>query len=1059
MFNPVSVIAVFCLYMGLLFMLALWAERQGAQGKSRVDNPLVYSLSLAVYCTTWTYYGSVGLAATSGLLFITVYLGPSLVAVFWWTLLRKLVRLKTTHHITSIADFISVRYEKSEGLAALATLIALVGNMPYVALQLKAIYSTFGLITSQEGETAVWVGSHVGPLIVALMVIFTIIFGVRRLDPTERHQGMVMAVATESLIKLVLFLAAGVFVVYFMFDGLGDIFGRYQAARAQGAPLPAPQRAPLSQWTAWLLLSMNAILFLPRQFHIAVVENQSEKHIRQAMWLLPLYMLLINLFVHPIAQAGLLLGLPVAQADLFVLSLPLKEGQTWLALLVFIGGFSAATSMILISSMTMATMITNDLLLPLVSRIKRLVFLERSLLECRWVAVAAYIMLGYWFEQRVGESLMLVNIGMIAFAAVLQFAPAILGGIFWAGANKAGAYLGLSAGFALWGYTSLLPSFLRSGWFNPEILTKGPWGMAWLRPEQLFGVTALDPVTHTVFWTLIVNLGLFVLGSLLFQPGQEGQSQAEEFVGRLLSEDIFERSGRREAYIDLADKRQKLVGLLARFFSHHKASQLADRCIEAVGLAGKSRLTIGQLAELYAEVEKSLAGSVGSAAAHKALAGADLFEAREAEDLKDLYAGILANLRARPRDLIRRIDFYQERESLIRAHAAELEEKIHELQDQILARLTAEAQLRESEERYRTAIEASNDGVTIIQDGKLLFFNQKFAEIFGYDHRRELVGRSVSSVVHPDETLPVLELSLARQAGREAPSRYDFKGVRRDGSTLWVAVSATTTTYRGRQVVLAYLRDVTARRQAEDDIRHLSRRLIAGIEEERKRLAADLHDEFGQKLTALHFGVEALMNSLGPTLEPQRDRCRELIKLIEGLADDIRQISSDLRPDMLDHLGLVSAMEWYVKEFQKRWPRLKVEFSAVGFAIKRRLDPRLEIVLYRLLQEGLNNVAKHSRAKRVSVQLTYSHPRVILMLKDDGVGFAAGAAPSLSTPLKGGIGLIGMRERVASVGGRLDIRSAPGRGVVIRADLPVDQAEPLREAEDTGGRNQAGEEA
>ncbi len=1039
MFNALSVIAFFCLYMAALFILALWAERESAAGRSKVNNPFVYSLSLAVYCTTWTYYGSVGVAATSGMIFLTVYLGPSLAVIFWWTLLRKLVRLKTMHHITSIADFISVRYEKSEGLAALATCVALLGNMPYIALQLKAIYSTFAIITSDQGTASAWVGSHVGPLMVALMVVFTIIFGVRRLDPTERHEGMVMAVAAESLVKLVLFLAAGVFVVYFMYDGFDDLFQRLAQALPPGDPNRPPQENSVVKWTTYLLLSMNAILFLPRQFHIAVVENQDEKHIRHAMWLLPLYMFLINIFVYPIAMAGLLRGLPADQADLFVLSLPLKNGDPWLALLVFIGGFSAATSMVLISSMTMSTMITNDLLLPLVGWVKSLGFLERHLLKCRWVAVALYILLGYWFERRVGEALMLVNIGMISFAAMLQFAPAILGGLFWPGGSKAGAFLGISGGFLVWGYTSLLPSFVRSGWFHSDLLENGPWGLAWLRPEQLLGLTALDPVSHTVFWTMACNVGLYVLGSLWFQPGEEGQSHAEEFVNALSSGVMFDRSSQREAYIDLTTKCEQIEKLLCRFFDRPKAAYMAQKCINEVDLNGKGRITITELAELYSEVEKYLAGSVGSAAAHKALGKAGLFTSREAKELSEVYAEILANLRARPKDLIRRIDFYQEREHLISRHAAELEEKVLQLQDQILMRLQAEAQLRESEERYRTAIESSNDGVTIIKDGRLLFFNQKFSEIFGYANRREIVGRPVSVIVHPDEKLQVLELSLARQSGHQVPGRYDFKGVRKDGSPLWVAVSATTTTYRGEPVVLAYVRDVTARRLAEEDIRHLSRRLIAGIEEERKRLAADLHDEFGQALTALHFKVEGLENSLAEA-SPARARCRELVQIIEGLADNIRKISSDLRPDMLDHLGLISTMEWYVGDFAERMPGIKVDFQAMGFAIKRRLDPRLEIVLYRLLQEGLNNVAKHAHASHVTVQLTYSHPSVIFIIKDDGVGFEQTAMPSLAGPGRGGIGLIGMRERVASVGGVIDIRSSPGKGTVIRAELPVAQA-------------------
>ncbi|MBI5524405.1 MAG: PAS domain S-box protein [Desulfarculus sp.] len=1038
MFNSLAVIAIFCMYMGMLFALALWAERESLAGRSKVNNPYIYSLSLAVYCTTWTYYGSVGVAATGGMLFMTVYLGPTLGIIFWWTLLRKLVRLKASHHITSIADFISVRYEKSETLAAIATLVALLGNMPYIALQLKAIYSTFAIITSDEGMASAWVGTNVGPLIVLLMVVFTIIFGVRRLDPTERHEGMVMAVAAESLIKLVLFLAAGVSVVYFLFDGFGDLFGRLARAVDSGRLPALTQDNSAVKWTTYLLLSMNAILFLPRQFHIAVVENKSEKHIRQAMWLLPLYMLLINIFVYPIAMAGLLMGHPVNQADLYVLSLPLQNGDPWLALLVFIGGFSAATSMVLISSMTMATMITNDLLLPLVGRVRRLRFLERHLLECRWVAVLLYILLGYWFERRVGESLMLVHIGMIAFACMLQFAPAILGGIFWPGGNKAGAILGLSAGFLVWCYTSLVPNLVRGGWFTPELMQEGPWGVSWLRPEHLLGVSAIDPVSHTVLFSMICNLGLYVLGSLYFKPSQEGQSHAEEFVGALSSGAMFERTGRREAYIDLAAKRERVEKLLGRFFDRAKAAYMAQRCIQAVGLTGKGRITITELAEVYNEVEKYLAGSVGSAAAHKALGKAGLFSGRESQELGEVYAEILANLRARPQDLIRRIDFYQEREQLISAHASELEEKVLQLQDQILMRLQAEARLRESEERYRTAIESSNDGVAFIKDGRFFFFNKKFAEMFGYSRRAEIIDKPVSAIVHPDEKLPVMELSLARQEGRDVPRRYDFKGVRKDGTPLWVGVSATTTTFRGEAVVLAYVRDVTARRQAEEDIRNLSRRLIAGIEEERKRLAADLHDEFGQALTALHFGVQALEDTLSED-DPRRDRCRQLVEVIEGLADNIRKISSDLRPDMLDHLGLVSTMEWYVGDFRKRWPTLEVDFQAVGFAIKKRLDPRLEIVLYRLLQEGLNNVAKHAQAKQVSVKLTYSHPRVIFIIQDDGLGFKQETAPGLAGLGRGGVGLIGMRERVASVGGFIEIRSLPGKGTLIRAELPVEQ--------------------
>jgi Na+/proline symporter len=352
--------------MALLFIIAQYAERQTKiKDRSLASHPAVYALSMAVYCTTWTFYGSVGKAVTSGPLFLTIYLGPTLCVVLWWTVLRKLVRIKSEHRITSIADFISARYDRSQLLAVLATLGALFGTTPYVALQLKSVITTFSIISPAESGNA-WIGGNVGPVVVVLMIVFTIIFGVRRIDPTERHQGMVMAVAVESVVKLVAFLAAGLFVTYFLYDGFGDVLQRLgQSTFRKHLTFSGSSGSSYLTWTSYLILGMSAILFLPRQFHVAVVENSNEKSILSAMWLFPLYMLLINIFVIPIAMGGLLAGMPVQQADTFVLRLPMESGHAGLTLLVFIGGFSAATGMIMITAMTMATMITNHLLLPL----------------------------------------------------------------------------------------------------------------------------------------------------------------------------------------------------------------------------------------------------------------------------------------------------------------------------------------------------------------------------------------------------------------------------------------------------------------------------------------------------------------------------------------------------------------------------------------------------------------------------------------------------------------------------------------------------------------------
>jgi len=677
--DPFAVIWVFCLYMMLLFLTALWVERSSVPGRRTVNNPVVYSLSLAVYCTAWTYYGSVGKAATSGLLFLPIYLGPTIAIVMWWTLMRKLVRIKTIHHITSIADFISARYNKSQSVAALATVIALVGTTPYIALQFKAVISTFGIVTASEAGEPSWIGMHLGPIVAGLMIVFTIILGIRRLDPTERHPGLIMAVAVECLVKLLAFLAAGVFVTYFMFDGFGDIF-----KRVLENPPPvvvnawaSTQSSPV-MWTTYLILAMSAVMFLPRQFHVAVVENFDEKHIRTAMWMFPAYMVLINIFVFPIAMAGLLSGYSASQADTFVLALPLHAGQKWLSLLVFIGGGSAATGMIMISSITVATMITNHLLLPVVGWVKQLAFLRRHLLKCRWVAVAGVIFIGYWFERQVGESYMLVNIGMISFAATLQFAPAILGGIFWRRGNMAGALMGLGAGFVVWCYTLLLPAFVRSGWISDSLLNLGPWGLSFLKPEQLFGVVTVDPLTHTLLWSMLFNVGLYMLGSLYFTQSAEEQSLAEDFVGAVTTSRALSRSGQRESYIDADAKRKLIEALLSLYFDDAEAASMTEKCFQAAGISGRERISIVDLAVLHSEVEKILAGSIGAAAAYKALTQARVFTPGEARELSEVYAEILAGLKVNPKDLARKIDYYQEREALLTHYASELEQKVKE---------------------------------------------------------------------------------------------------------------------------------------------------------------------------------------------------------------------------------------------------------------------------------------------------------------------------------------------------------------------------------------------
>lgn len=716
MFDVSTVALVVGLYVGILWVVALWGEGKSRKANRLSNSSLVYALSLAVYCTSWTFYGSVGKAATSGLLFLTIYIGPTLGILFWWTIQRKLIRIKNKYRITSIADFISCRYYRSQALAAIATVIALVGIVPYIALQLKAVTSTFHLISDGGGSgLSSWIHSKVGPLVVLLMATFTILFGVRRLDPTERHKGMVLALATECVVKLIAFLAAGIFVTYFLFDGFGDIFRRAGEAWSESPEAPGGSGPSFVTWTTYTLLAMSAIFFLPRQFHVSVVENSNENHVRKAQWLFPMYLLLINIFVIPIALGGLLLGNPASGADSFVLQIPLDSGARWLSLLVFIGGFSAATGMIMITSMTMSTMATNHLLLPVIEGIPFLQGLRRHLLKCRWVAVVLFVLAGYWFANTVGDSYMLVNMGMISFAAALQFAPVILGGLFWRRGNRKGAIAGLSAGFLIWFYTLMLPAFAKSGWLPEFFLEEGPLGITLLRPEQLFGLAGLDKFTHAVFWTMAGNIGCYVAVSLFTYTAREEQAWADDFVSILESESKAAPLTQPKPTIPLSGK--CIIGekLLSQYLSPEDARHGVEGCLRTLGIEGKKAISVAELAHFQSEIERVLSGSIGAAAAHHAVQASALFTKQETNELSSWYGDILADLKVTPEELRQKVDYYQEKESLMLRQAQDLEEVVERrtaelkeanrhLKEEIVERQKAEA---ERETMHNELVETS----------------------------------------------------------------------------------------------------------------------------------------------------------------------------------------------------------------------------------------------------------------------------------------------------------------------------------------------------------------
>ena len=612
-------------YIGLLFAIAYYADRRARAGRSVIATPVIYSLSLAVYATAWTFYGSVGRAASDGVGFLPIYIGPTLMILLWWFVLRKMIRISKQVRITSLADFVASRYGKSALLGGLVTVIAVVGILPYISLQLKAVSSSFQILL-QYPEIVMPQKSGTMPFlqvtafyVALLMAAFTIAFGTRHLDVGERHEGMVAAIAFESLVKLVAFLAVGSYVTFVLFDGLDDIF-RQAAARPDLAQLMSPLRrdGALADW-AWLtVLSMLAIIFLPRQFQVAVIENVEEKHLKTAVWLFPLYMIAINVFVLPIAFGGLL-AFPQGNvdADSFVLTLPMAHQNEALTLLVFVGGISAATGMVIVETIALSTMVCNDLVMPILLRWKRLNLAARGdvtalLLDIRRGAIVVILLLGYFYFVVAGEAYALVSIGLISFAAVAQFAPAVLAGLYWKGGTRAGALAGLSAGFGVWLYTLLLPAFAKSGWLAIELLERGPFGIELLRPTQLFGLAGLDQITHAMIWSMIANIGAYVLVSILGRQSAAEHSQATLFV------DIFTQTGERGLLWRATTSPSALQTLLGRFLGPARAAELFHAYANERGLESAEALEAD--AELLHFAEIQLAGTIGAASAHTMVA-------------------------------------------------------------------------------------------------------------------------------------------------------------------------------------------------------------------------------------------------------------------------------------------------------------------------------------------------------------------------------------------------------------------------------------------------------
>ncbi|MEQ3665558.1 MULTISPECIES: sensor histidine kinase [unclassified Olleya] len=608
--NNYALIAIIIIYLAVLFYIAFLAEKK--RQSKWVNNPYVYTLSLAVYCSAWTYYGSVGIAANSGINFLPIYLGPVIAAPLWIVVLRKIIRISKQHKISSIADFISLRYGNSRFLGALVTIICLFGTLPYISLQLKAVSETFEIMSDDTSYVSTAVIDDSTFYVALLLAIFATFFGTQNADASEKHKGIIATVAFESVLKLVFFLAIGVYVTFYLFDGTTDIYEKISVTENFKQLTTLSGIEDGFNWFFLIGLSFMAIFLLPRQFQVSVLENNREKHLKKAIWLFPLYLLLFNLFVVFIAWAGKLTFGDAQNAEYYSLLIPLENGNSFLATLVFLGGFSAVISMVIVSTLALSTMVSNNLIIPygfLDKFIKNQP--ERNskyIKNIRRISIFTIIISAYFFYVSFSKELSLYSIGLISFVIISQLAPSFFIGLYWnRGASKA-AITGILLGFFIAIYTLVLPFTLQAYTGTDDFTQLGLFGISALKPNALFGIDFLSPPAHAFFWSMTFNIMSYLVFSLTSKGNYRERNYAEMFVDSnnftTLQDSALVWKG--EAHV--AD----IKNVLIRFLGEKRATRALNIFFTKYKLPQDTQLADARLINFS---EKLLTGSIGSASA------------------------------------------------------------------------------------------------------------------------------------------------------------------------------------------------------------------------------------------------------------------------------------------------------------------------------------------------------------------------------------------------------------------------------------------------------------
>lgn len=1018
-------------YLLFLFVVASYGDRR-KPGAARIQrSPIlratIYSLSLAIYCTSWTFFGSVGLASKSGLDFLAIYLGPLLMITIGYPLFNHVVSVAKKERITSIADFIASRYGKSASVGAFAAVIAVLGTVPYIALQLKAISTSVDTMISQVEPSILRIeGAPVDtPLFISiLLALFAVLFGTRNTDATEHHDGLVLAVATESIVKLVAFLAVGLYVTFYLFGGVGDLVQK--AAASQFVSENFYGGIHPTRFLIYTLLSFGAFVLLPRQFHIGVVENHSSHELKTARWMFPLYLVLINLFVIPVAIAGMLTFGSSVDADIYVLALPLESKATAISYLVFIGGLSAATAMVIVACVALAIMISNNLILPLFLRLERRernsglglrIDMSGRLLVIRRTTIFVILGLAYAYFEAVGDSAALASIGLLSFAALAQFAPAFFIGLFWRRATSIGALWGLGAGFGTWLYTLFLPTLLDPA---STLMLEGAFGFDWLRPQSLFGVSA-EPLTHGVIFSLLANALAYIVVSYLRQPLAIERMQASAFSIRGKITDAAPEPDSQVVTV------AELKHSVASYLGHERTNRAFDHYFEQRGESANSRELASP--DLIAHAEQLLASAIGAASSRLVMS------------------------------------------LLLQRHAPSEERTIRLLGD-------ASEALQYNRDLLQTALDQVEQGISVFDsEFRLSSWNRQFRGLLDLPAQMGQVGTPLSDLC---------EAIALRLEGPQSDTSTFTRQLLETDQTLNIKLAASgriletqTNALPNGGLVISWS-DITERVNAATALTIANETLERRVHErteELTRLNEDLA-KARESAEAANIGKTRFLAAVGhDILQPLNAARLYTSSLVEELAgSDSQKLAGNVDnalESVEDTLGAVLAISRLdagaltpnITAFpiSRLLDRLELEFRPVAQAKGLKLEVlRNDLnvlsdysLLRRLLQNLISNAIKYTAAGSVTIDARVIRNQIVVEVCDTGTGIKAGdrelifrefhrleqgkkAAPGL------GLGLSIVRRLASTLDHEIDVITEPGNGSTFKVSLPMAAQEPVQ---------------